>query len=83
MKLTSEIMKKAWNIRKKAAKKWNCKVLEISWSECLKRSIVAAQNEERLKNYDPKKGCGPKIKTEKLPDWIKDEDGSCYMPVYC
>ena len=35
MKLTSELNKKAWAIRKEAAKKWNCPVSEIVWVMCL------------------------------------------------
>ena len=35
MKFTSEIIKKAWAIRKAAAQKFGCPVSEISWKECL------------------------------------------------
>lgn len=35
MKMTSKLNKKAWKIRKNAAKKLNCKVMEISWKACL------------------------------------------------
>ena len=31
-----EVMKTAWQIRREAAKKYNCKVAEISMSQCLK-----------------------------------------------
>lgn len=34
MKLT-KLTKKAWEIRKEAAKKWNCGIMEISWKGCL------------------------------------------------
>jgi len=30
----SAINKRAWEIRREAAQKWNCKVMEIVWSEC-------------------------------------------------
>ena len=40
MKFTSEQMKKAWNIRRAAAVKFNVKVSEISWKECLKMAVV-------------------------------------------
>ena len=36
MKITSDINKKAWTIRKQAAAKYACPVMEISWAACLK-----------------------------------------------
>lgn len=33
---SSEINSKAWRIRRNAAKRFNCKVMEISWKECLR-----------------------------------------------
>ncbi len=38
MKITAEINKKAWAIRKNAAKRFNCKVMEISWADCVKQA---------------------------------------------
>lgn len=35
MKITTELNKKAWIIRKAAASRFNCSVGEISWKECL------------------------------------------------
>lgn len=35
MLITSERNKAAWNIRKRLAKQRNCKLLDISWKECL------------------------------------------------
>lgn len=32
------ITKRAWEIRKEAAQKWNCKVMEIVWSACFKQA---------------------------------------------
>lgn len=29
-------IKKAWKVRREAAKKWECGVMEISWKECFK-----------------------------------------------
>jgi hypothetical protein len=34
-KHNAEINRKAWAIRKNAAKRFNCPVMEISWKECL------------------------------------------------
>ena len=41
MKMNATINKKAWTIRKAAAKRFSCKVMEISWSECIK---IAKEN---------------------------------------
>jgi hypothetical protein len=41
--ITSERNKAAWNIRRRLAKQRNCKLLDISWKECLatvERSLV-------------------------------------------
>lgn len=38
MKFTSKLIKRAWKIRKEAAVKWGCKVMEISWKLCLKEA---------------------------------------------
>jgi adenylate kinase family enzyme len=35
MLITSERNKAAWNIRRRLAKQRNCKLLDISWKECL------------------------------------------------
>ena len=34
--MNKELNLKAWQIRRNAAKRFNCKVMEISWSECLR-----------------------------------------------
>jgi len=36
MKISADINKKAWSIRKSAAARQNCKVSEISWAACLR-----------------------------------------------
>lgn len=36
MKHSQEINSKAWTIRKHAAKRFNCKIMEVSWKECLR-----------------------------------------------
>ncbi len=47
MLLTSERNKAAWNIRKRLAKQRNCKLLDISWKECL--ATVEAALEKTIK----------------------------------
>ena len=32
---TTELIQKAWKIRREAAVKFNCRIMEISWKECL------------------------------------------------
>lgn len=48
MKITT-ITKRAWEIRREAAKKWNCSVMEISWKGCLemanKKNKIEAAND--------------------------------------
>ena len=34
--MQSRINKKAWNIRRNAAQRLNCKIMEVSWKECLR-----------------------------------------------
>ena len=34
--MQSRINKKAWNIRRNAAQRFNCKIMEVSWKECLR-----------------------------------------------
>lgn len=36
MKITSDLNTRAWTIRKEAAQRYGCKVMEISWAACLK-----------------------------------------------
>ncbi len=36
---TGIITKKTWEIRKESAKKFNCKVMEVIWKECIKMAI--------------------------------------------
>lgn len=43
----SKQIKKAWKIRREAAVKFGCRVMEISWKECLKMV-----NEDQLISYD-------------------------------
>lgn len=45
---TSNEIKKAWTIRKEAAKKWNCSVMEIVWSECLKLAMNKKVSQELI-----------------------------------
>lgn len=47
MLLTSERNKAAWNIRRRLAKQRNCKLLDISWKECL--ATVEAALEKTIK----------------------------------
>lgn len=50
-------MKQAWNIRREAAKRWNCTVNEIIFSECLKMAHAGQRvpkkmsKEEQLRNH--------------------------------
>jgi len=44
MKLT-ELTKSAWKIRREAATKWGCKIMEISWKGCL---IMASEVKKTL-----------------------------------
>ncbi|RLC33688.1 hypothetical protein DRH14_04435 [Candidatus Shapirobacteria bacterium] len=44
MKFTSEYIKKAWIIRRKAAEDWECGVMEISWKHCLE---MAGEKKEK------------------------------------
>ena len=41
MLISTSINKMAWSIRKAAAKKYSCPVLEISWKECYKLALVS------------------------------------------
>lgn len=40
MKYTPKILKAAWKIRNKAAKKFKCNILSISWRGCLKAAMM-------------------------------------------
>lgn len=40
-------IKKAWKIRKEAAVKWNCRIMEISWKECIRMA-----KEKTLDDFD-------------------------------
>lgn len=44
----SAINRRAWEIRKKAAKKWNCPVMEIIWKECIQLAIEELKQEEKM-----------------------------------
>jgi hypothetical protein len=46
MRFESKQIKKAWKIRKDAAEKFACHVMEISWAACLK--IAMEENMERM-----------------------------------
>lgn len=35
MRFTSKLIKQAWQIRRKAAVKFSCKIMLISWKECI------------------------------------------------
>ncbi len=44
MTMQSKLNRKAWNIRRNAAKRFNCPVMDISWKECYKlakQSVIA------------------------------------------
>lgn len=41
-----KISKKAWEIRKKAAIRWNCPIMEISWRHCIELAIEELKQEE-------------------------------------
>ena len=57
MLITSERNKAAWNIRRRLAKQRNCKLLDISWKECLAtveaalEKIIKQVHERMLKRY--------------------------------
>lgn len=36
MLITGELNRRTWEIRRRAANHWNCKVLSVSWKHCLK-----------------------------------------------
>ena len=44
----SAINKKAWEIRKKAAQKWSCPVMEIIWKECIRMAIEELKQDEKM-----------------------------------
>ena len=44
-------MKRAHEIRKAAATKWNCKVSEIIFSECLKMAWTETEGERKMKEW--------------------------------
>ncbi len=43
-----EITRVAWSIRKEAAKKWNCKVSEITWRDCILQAIHDIQGNQPM-----------------------------------
>jgi len=70
MKFTSVLIKKAWKIRREAAKKYNCKVMEISWAMCLK---MAKEEKENFGNFNieiiNKIGDVDKKRKAKIKEW--------------
>lgn len=46
----SQMIKKAWSIRKAAASKYNCRVMEIVWRDCL--MMAKEENVEYTYNKD-------------------------------
>lgn len=60
MRFTSEMIKKAWAIRKESANKFNCGVMEISWSLCIKMS----KNESKINNIEKAKKLKIEYKNE-------------------
>lgn len=52
MKFTSEIIKKAWQIRKTAAQKFGCRVSEISWGLSLKMAVEAGKEEKKMEKTE-------------------------------
>ena len=59
MKFTSKLIKAAWAIRRQAAQKFSCKIMEISWRECL---IMASETRNELPEL---------IGTEKQVKWAE------------
>lgn len=57
MLITSERNKAAWNIRRKLAALQNCKVMDISWKECLitveaaLKKVINQVHERLIKRY--------------------------------
>lgn len=49
--MTSEIMKRAWHIRRISAKRFGVKIMEILWGECLRMAKTAISKEN--KNRQP------------------------------
>ena len=35
MRFNSQMIKTAWEIRRKAARKYNCMIMDVSWKHCL------------------------------------------------
>lgn len=51
---TSELIKKAWKIRREAARKYNCAVSVISWKECLvmaKETVKESLKAKIIENF--------------------------------
>lgn len=80
MKLTSEIVKKAWDCRRSAAKKLNCKVMEICWSYCLKKAIRFYKTLGAYKAY---RKDNPYPKVEKIESIPVEGKGYWIYPAYC
>lgn len=53
MRFTSEMIKKAWAIRKAAAVKFDCKVMDIHFGICIK--MAKAESEEKMEIKGTKK----------------------------
>lgn len=45
-------MTKAWEIRRRAAKKFNCKVMEIDFAECLRMAWTEIKNADLFKFFE-------------------------------
>ena len=54
-------MKKAWEIRKEAAKRWSCKVSEIVWSECLKMAHAGLSVQKAMSQLEKIQGAVEKF----------------------
>lgn len=50
--LMGKVTKKAWEIRKIYAGKWNCKVMEILWKDCFKMAIEAVEHEGEILSFE-------------------------------
>ena len=70
MKFTSEIIKKAWAIRKIAAENFSCTVIEISWKICLQ--MAKGDDMEDWEGTEKQIAWAKKIKAKKLEE-LEDE----------
>ncbi len=53
--MKSQIMKRAWEIRKEAASRFNCKLSEIHFSDCLRQSWAESRKGKKMENLKGRK----------------------------